>query len=62
LSQDIDSVEMSLEPKALVWSALDMVEKGYTPSFRLFAELIRRLSVCGGHDLAIEAFEKLSAA
>ncbi|KAJ1906458.1 hypothetical protein LPJ81_001345 [Coemansia sp. IMI 209127] len=62
LSQDIDNVEMSLAPETLVCRTLDMIEKGYTPSFRLFARLIRRLSVCGSNDLAIETFEKLSAA
>ncbi|KAJ2557839.1 hypothetical protein EV175_001103, partial [Coemansia sp. RSA 1933] len=62
LSLDIGSAGMVLEPKALLHSALDMVEKGFTPSFVLFTQLVRQLSVCGSQSIAIQAFEKLSAA
>ncbi|KAJ2760029.1 hypothetical protein H4S06_001936 [Coemansia sp. BCRC 34490] len=62
LSLEIDASSRSLKPKSLLHSALDMVDKGYTPSFSMFSQLIRHIALCNNQNMAIEAFDRLSDA
>ncbi|KAJ1992490.1 hypothetical protein GGI25_000163 [Coemansia spiralis] len=58
----LDSPNMAASPDMLLRFSLDMVNQGFTPTFKHFYLLLRKLWLCGGHEMAIEAFEEMTAA
>ncbi|KAJ2059563.1 hypothetical protein GGI17_004331 [Coemansia sp. S146] len=54
--------EMAADPQALVDEVTRMIERGFTPSFRLFFRTIRHICLHGGLQLAIRTYAALVAA
>ncbi|KAI8325298.1 hypothetical protein GQ54DRAFT_295548 [Martensiomyces pterosporus] len=62
LELEIYKPETAACPQGLVeYVATDVIQRGFTPSFRLFRDVVTRVWLYGGRDLAIDAYERLSA-
>ncbi|KAJ2499504.1 hypothetical protein GGH96_003495 [Coemansia sp. RSA 1972] len=58
----ISDPKVAIQPHRLLKHALSMMERGFTPSFRLTRDIIEKIWLCGGRQLAIRAYEELTAA
>ncbi|KAJ2229954.1 hypothetical protein EV180_001233, partial [Coemansia sp. RSA 518] len=58
----ISDPKVAIQPHKLLKHALTMMERGFTPSFRLTRDIIDKIWLCGGRQLAIRAYEELTAA
>ncbi|KAJ1965329.1 hypothetical protein GGI12_000854 [Dipsacomyces acuminosporus] len=63
LELEIHSPKSSSDPQRLLdYIDRAMLQRGFTPSFRLFRDVIRHLWLYGGRGLAISVYERLSSA
>ncbi|KAJ2482029.1 hypothetical protein IWW56_001303 [Coemansia sp. RSA 2131] len=58
----ISDPKVAIQPHRLLKHALAMMQRGFTPSFRLTRDIIEKIWLCGGRQLAIQAYEQLTAA